>query len=403
MQVTSTMMTDQTTSGLGRHHWPLGLLWLLIAAGALYFLGGPTLDTGLVALLIVAATVAAAYRLLAVERAFHAECLAVERSASADQVRQRDEYIDELERLMIELLPILGRHVDATKMMTETNVTGLTDRFAQMIDALHQVIERTEAQSYLDQGGDLFEQSQSSLDTVVNALQTLLDRESEMMQQVNGLSGYTTEIGAMADAVQSVADQINLLSLNAAIEAARAGEQGRGFAVVADEVRKLAASSSATGDDIRIKAREISDAMNRTLALAGRSAECNDQLVDSSKQTILSVLARLREEVEAASRDVGSLRQNSSGLRDDISELLVNLQFQDRQSQMLAHVCGTLKRIESTIEDIRSKDGSDRHRDVRIVDELLNSMLTEYSTAEEKDLHTHGTTQSASGSALTFF
>jgi len=391
--------------GLAKLVWPIAALWLLILVGALIYLDGLSPHTLLVAVVITGVTAGAGALLYKrLKAGLDAQLVSI-RVAGEEPLRQRDAYIEELERILTELLPILSRHVDASRVLAETNITSLTHRFAQMIDKLHAVIDGTESHAAHERGtDDLFDRSQTSLETVVSALQSLLDRESEMLNQVKNLAGYTAEIGSMADAVQKVADQINLLALNAAIEAARAGEQGRGFAVVADEVRKLAASSSATGDDIRLKAHEISEAMRTTLSLAGRTTEVDNQLVDSSKQTIAAVLVRLQEVMAATAHDADDLRVNSNGLRDEITELLVSLQFQDRLSQVLGHVCGTLERLESMIADARAREDGDRIEEIRIVDELLQGMLSEYSTLEEKERHTGAAeTAPASASSLTFF
>ncbi len=319
---------------------------------------------------------------------------------------RKEEYIHELERLGIELSPILSRHVESSRDLAESNITSLSERFSGLAVRLQQVIEASRA-SGMERGGvgALFQDSQSALLEVVGSLETLLKREDAMVGQVQSLSGYAGELESMAQGVRSVAEQINVLALNAAIEAARAGEQGRGFAVVADEVRKLAASSSQTGEQISAKVQEINSAMSQTLSLVESSAESDDKLVDNSESTIHGVLARLQETMDLLSQEADSLRSTSEGISGEISEVLVALQFQDRLSQLLGHVSSSLERMEKLLREVHGHAGNDRHQDMLKVDELLQQMLQEYSTQEEVERHQgkEVTAQADTSSELTFF
>jgi methyl-accepting chemotaxis protein len=321
--------------------------------------------------------------------------------------QQKEEYIDELERLGIEIAPILSRHIDSSRTLTEESVTQLTGRFSELAGDIQQVAETTRGStSGSGSIGGLFGDSQAALQEVVQSLDAILHREHTMVTQVQSLAGAIADLETMAQGVRSVAEQINVLALNAAIEAARAGSHGRGFAVVADEVRKLAASSAQTGQRISDKIRDINAAMASTLDLVASSAATDNHLVEHSEATIHQVLARLQEAMDALSGDAQRLRANSTHIGEEISSLLINLQFQDRVSQVLGHVRDSLQRVQETLAEVRAQADDDRHQAKLRVDDLLRQMLGEYSTQEERSHHQdkHSNRRADSrASELTFF
>jgi methyl-accepting chemotaxis protein len=170
------------------------------------------------------------------------------------------------------------------------------------------------------------QQSATSLDKTQEANQTL----SRMIGEIGQIETAVNEIGLTADAfiassqsitamtreVRDIADQTNLLALNAAIEAARAGEQGRGFAVVADEVRKLAEKSAVAASEIDKVTRSLSEKSAEVGSALGRGKAS----LSSSQERLVKIV----EVLDSASKEVSSTRQGMGQISASVREQTVS-------------------------------------------------------------------------------
>jgi len=313
----------------------------------------------------------------------------------ADEMHQLQEYVESLENLCSEMLPILSRQIESSNIQTEQSINELSQGFSGLSSRLGDVISASESKS--NNLGDghgiisLFSESQSSLQTVIDSLESSLSLENRLLNEVQGLSTQADELNEMAGAVGQIADQINLLALNAAIEAARAGEHGRGFAVVADEVRKLASMSAETGQQMIEKVSNIGAAVNETLKQTEGSIDHNRSAVDDGKNTIESVFSRLQGTIETLQDDSSSLRSAGEDIRNQISDVLVSFQFQDRVSQILNKV---LNDMGTMVENVKGSQTQRLQSNILVpVDYQVQIQEMQNSYTTEEQHHNHSQTQ----------
>jgi methyl-accepting chemotaxis protein len=175
----------------------------------------------------------------------------------------------------------------------------------------------------------------------------ILDVTSQSAAAVRGLGELTEEIGLMVEVITSIADQTNLLSLNAAIEAARAGEQGRAFAVVAEEVKKLAGESRGSAGKIVNMVKRIESERVKTIA----SMDLNLKEVTEGREVITRALNAL-EEIAQMVRETADMSQNISTLSKNQEEATQRItQVVDEISTIASDNAAAAEEISASTEE----------------------------------------------------
>ncbi|MBE0363242.1 methyl-accepting chemotaxis protein [Pseudoalteromonas ulvae UL12] len=205
------------------------------------------------------------------------------------------------------------------------SVSSAMHEMAMTIEAVavnaRNVAELTQSAQYTS------EDANSALIATITDIERLCNGVSNATDVIKEVASHSQQIGGVLEVIQSIAEQTNLLALNAAIEAARAGEQGRGFAVVADEVRQLAQKTQQSTRDIEVMIAQLQQGTEEAVKVMSQSTNIAHTTIDSARTTGKAIERSLNEiqDIAQNAQQIASAAEQQSVTAEEVNQSMVSI------------------------------------------------------------------------------
>ncbi len=227
-----------------------------------------------------------------------------------------------------EELATTAEHTSASIKNQQLETSQIATAMTEMSSTVHEVAQNTaETAKSAETAEKQAEQGQRVVSGAVASISGLVSEVQAASEIVQRVDADTSRIGTVLDVIRGIAEQTNLLALNAAIEAARAGEQGRGFAVVADEVRSLARRTQESTEEIHDMIESLQGSVGDTVRAMETSA---DRAQESQEQAdrvreVLQEITQSMDTISKMSAQIATAAEQQSHVAEDINKSVANI------------------------------------------------------------------------------
>lgn len=206
--------------------------------------------------------------------------------------------------------------------------------------------------------GDFAKETDTVLKFFIEHILEISKESMNMVNIINDVDVHMTKVEKLLTDVQGIADQTNLLALNAAIEAARAGEAGRGFAVVADEVRNLSRNSDKFSEEIRTVVASSKRNISQAQKMIGKMASKDMNIAITSKSRIDEMMQDIGRINDAVALKLSEVSGITAEIETNVGSAVRALQFEDLARQLVEYIQLNTERIQALVDEVRIGLGS---------------------------------------------